>query len=82
MHIFIFANHINIGDVENPVDSSMHLLLTGLLVLEHLKLVSPVQSTHRVLWSVISWSSPLKALMTATLDIQVYIDFSTRIFLS
>ncbi|PBK90550.1 hypothetical protein ARMGADRAFT_1032544 [Armillaria gallica] len=28
-------------DVEDPVDSSMHLPLTGLLVLEHLKLVSP-----------------------------------------
>ncbi|KAK0478075.1 hypothetical protein EDD18DRAFT_1114247 [Armillaria luteobubalina] len=49
--------------------SHAHLPLSGLHVLEHVKLVAPVCSIRCMLWSVISWTASAKELTTATLDI-------------
>ncbi|KAK0474443.1 hypothetical protein IW261DRAFT_1568826 [Armillaria novae-zelandiae] len=70
-------------DVESSKngDSSMHLPLSGLCMLEHVKLVAPVRSIHCMLWSVISWSAPAKELTMATLNIIVCVDCGDRWFL-
>ncbi|KAK0481038.1 hypothetical protein EDD18DRAFT_1113158 [Armillaria luteobubalina] len=49
--------------------SHVHLPLSGLHVLEHVKLVAPVCSICCMLWSVISWTASAKELTMATLDI-------------
>ncbi|KAK0505442.1 hypothetical protein EDD18DRAFT_1344255 [Armillaria luteobubalina] len=53
----------------NMGDSHAHLPLSGLHALEHVKLVAPVSSIQRMLWSVVSWSAPAKELTMATLSI-------------
>ncbi|KAK0473084.1 hypothetical protein IW261DRAFT_1423866 [Armillaria novae-zelandiae] len=70
-------------DVESSKngDSSAHLPLSGLCMLEHVKLVAPVRSIRRMLWSVVSWSAPAKELTTATLNIVVCVDRGDRWFL-
>ncbi|KAK0488263.1 hypothetical protein EDD18DRAFT_1359528 [Armillaria luteobubalina] len=58
--------------------SHAHLPLSGLCVLEHVKLVAPVCSIRRMLWSVISWTASAKELTTATLDIVACISHKDR----
>ncbi|KAK0477104.1 hypothetical protein IW261DRAFT_1566576 [Armillaria novae-zelandiae] len=65
-------------DVEYPDFRNGHLLLAGLKALKHVRLVAPVSTICRVLWSIVTWTLPAKESMSATLDITVCMDRRNR----